>query len=265
MALPTLPANTIAQITGVSSRVNANPNKPPITRVNPTLLNSLQNWMVKTMPTNDEVNIATPMVSGPMRAICCNVCCMFSFLCHTTRFTTNPSSNIVYNVRHKNLGGSQVFKASFRYSATASPAASSLVANSELPSYFFPAMTTPEVALSSPAAVASLTLARATEVHLPCCRRPTRSTDRVKHGLRTEARLGRAKQMGTVPRFKLPLPTSDRLPPEVRVTIDSVRARATTGEPTALIASVAMPWTRPGSNGDARPRVWPKGKSLLVK
>ena len=54
IALPTLPASTTrAQITGVSSRVNAKPRRPPMTRVRPTLLNSLQNWMVNTIPTND--------------------------------------------------------------------------------------------------------------------------------------------------------------------------------------------------------------------
>mmetsp|Transcript_4199 Transcript_4199/g.15416 ORF Transcript_4199/g.15416 Transcript_4199/m.15416 type:complete len:251 (-) Transcript_4199:34-786(-) len=243
MALPTLPARTMAQITGVSSLVNANPSNPPITRVKPTLLNSLQNWIVNTIPTNEEVNMATPSVSGPTRAICCSVCCMFSFLCHTTRFTTKPSNSSVYNVRHKNLGGSHVLSASFKYSATASPAASSCVASSELPSYFVTA-TTALSAWSSPAAVASPAAARATDVQPRVRPRPVPSTDPVKH-VRRASRLGRRTQAApTSSGLGLKHPNMEgpgRRALDTRGTIGSARARATTG---TLIPSVAMPWTR---------------------
>eukprot|EP00982_Pelagococcus_subviridis_P006317 30060-Pelagococcus_subviridis.AAC.4 len=69
MAEPTRPARTMAQITGVSSRVNAKPSRPPMTRVSPTLLNSLQNWIVNTMPTNEDVSIATPRLPLPHDAL----------------------------------------------------------------------------------------------------------------------------------------------------------------------------------------------------
>ena len=135
-----------------------------MTRVRPTLLNSLQNWMVNTIRQTTTSTWRRRGYRADARDLLQRLLHVELALPHHALDHEPEQKQGVQRAPHK-LGGSHVLSASFKYSATASPAASSCVASSALPSYFFTAPAdSPAPSSSSAFASLAATVERATEV-----------------------------------------------------------------------------------------------------
>lgn len=105
-AEPTLPAMIMQVMTGVSSLDRARARTPPTDLVNPSLANSLINWMVNTIPTNADVKRHTPNDLGPTRLSCSNVFFQWILPCNMRTMASPPKTSAAI-LLHMYLGGFQ--------------------------------------------------------------------------------------------------------------------------------------------------------------